>query len=353
MLVLRAVTCFLLACMLVFPTQAEDSRLPAAAPTIECGETQIRGLYWASPEPYRMGLGAGDIVRRPLEITTSGVRLRCHGARLNHPGPDSDALLVQIDLSSPDTPPRDVVVEGCAISGAVLIFGLGRNGEAPRVRSISRRPGHTQRLQSASPSRIIRFERLLLVESDSIPFCGEPSVDGVSLSDTRIEEENRSTAVCLDAESAGNRMLQNPFATSVRHELVAVNGSARNVIFGNMFAGVASGEICLHRNCGEGGTLRHQPRRRNVIRNNVFRHGWMPSLMNLFGRPSPAIWIGSRMGKGSCSDEGDGFPFGSSADNAERTTSWPATCFWDAESGRRSVSPKNPTLFSEPSFGED
>ena len=77
-----------------------------------------------------MGLGAGDIVRRPLEITTSGVRLRCHGARLNHPFAGFRcALSVQIDLTSPDTPPRMLSSRAAQYPAPMLIFGLGRNGE--------------------------------------------------------------------------------------------------------------------------------------------------------------------------------------------------------------------------------
>jgi parallel beta-helix repeat protein len=93
-------------------------------------------------------------------------------------------------------------------------------------------------------------------------------------------------------------------------EVIAVDGSARNLIAGNRFESADFGGIYLYRNCGEGGTVRHQTPRDNRIERNAF---------NLSGlRPgSYGVWIGSRQGHRSYCEADAGYDFGSSADNRD------------------------------------
>jgi parallel beta-helix repeat protein len=91
---------------------------------------------------------------------------------------------------------------------------------------------------------------------------------------------------------------------------MAVDGSATNTIIGNHFLQVSYGGIYLYRNCGEGGTVRHQTPQGNVIENNFFNIKDLRS-------GSYGIWLGSRQGRRSYCEEDAGYPFGSSIDNRD------------------------------------
>jgi hypothetical protein len=68
-----------------------------------------------------------------------------------------------------------------------------------------------------------------------------------------------------------------------------MDGSAHNLIEKNEFKKVSKGGIYLYRNCGEGGTARHQTPSDNKIIDNQF------NLSNLQSE-SYAIWLSSRNG---------------------------------------------------------
>jgi hypothetical protein len=89
---------------------------------------------------------------------------------------------------------------------------------------------------------------------------------------------------------------------------MAVDGSATNAIVGNRFLQVDYGGIYLYRNCGEGGTVRHQTPQGNVIENNFFN-------MTDLRSGSYGVWLGSRQGRRSYCEDDAGYPFGSSIDN--------------------------------------
>jgi len=92
--------------------------------------------------------------------------------------------------------------------------------------------------------------------------------------------------------------------------VVAVDGSATNTIVGNRFLRVDHGGIYLYRNCGEGGTVRHQTPRGNVIENNFFN-------MRDLSSGSYGVWLGSRKGRRSYCEDDIGYTFGSSIDNRD------------------------------------
>jgi hypothetical protein len=67
-----------------------------------------------------------------------------------------------------------------------------------------------------------------------------------------------------------------------------------------------NGGIYLYRNCGEGGTVRHQPPQNNFIAGNT--------IDNTGGY---GIWLGSRNGGRFYCNDDKGFPFGSSQDDGD------------------------------------
>jgi len=187
-------------------------------------------------------------------------------------------------------------------------MGLGRNGEAEGVRKSSVWPGHTRRSQAAAPRRIV-LENLEIVASHRIPLYLAPGSTEVTVQNCRFGGWSVSTAVYLCAESGRHIIRGNHFATRVGREVLAVDGSARNLIENNTFEQMPLGGIYLYRNCGEGGTVRHQTPRENIIRGNIFR-----------GTPRPghsAIWLGSRGGRRGYCGQDEGYDFGSSLDDRD------------------------------------
>ncbi|MFM8789313.1 MAG: right-handed parallel beta-helix repeat-containing protein, partial [Chthoniobacterales bacterium] len=81
-------------------------------------------------------------------------------------------------------------------------------------------------------------------------------------------------------------------------------------IKGNRFIRASFGGIYLYRNCGEGGTVRHQTPGENRIENNTFN-------LTALRPGSYGIWLGSRQGRRTYCEADAGYPFGSSIDNRD------------------------------------
>ena len=226
----------------------------------------------------------------------------------------NDGKLTEIVIRSRQTAdgwdaPQNITIRNGRLRGCIRIFGLGRNGEAPRVRESSVREGHTERAQAAAPRGIV-LEDLQIEADRSIPLYLGPGVTGASVRGCHFTGWTVSTVVYLDAESAGNVLEKCVFDTRAAREVIAVDGSAHNLIAGNRFDRADFGGIYLYRNCGEGGTVRHQTPRENRIENNIF------NLSRL--RPgSYGIWLGSRQGRRTYCEADAGYDFGSSADNRD------------------------------------
>ena len=204
--------------------------------------------------------------------------------------------------------PQNITIRNGKLRGSIRIMGLGRNGEAEGVRASSLQKGHTERAQSAAPTNI-KIENMLIEADCRIPLYIAPGVTDVTVRNCTFTGRSVSTVVYLCAESAGNTIEGNTFATKAGREVIAVDGSARNKILGNSFEQLPFGGIYLYRNCGEGGTVRHQTPRENVIKGNTFHSGprW----------GSYGIWLGSRGGWSPYCGQDSGHPFGSSADNGD------------------------------------
>ena len=205
--------------------------------------------------------------------------------------------------------PEKITIRNGRIRGSIRIYGLGVNGEAAKVRESSRREGHTARAKAAAPRGML-LEDLQIEADHRISLYLGPGVTGVTVKNCTFTGWSASTTVYLDAESGGNRIEGCTFNVRSGREVMAVDGSATNTIVGNRFLQVGYGGIYLYRNCGEGGTVRHQTPRGNVIENNFFN-------MKDLRQGSYGVWLGSRQGRRSYCEDDAGYPFGSSIDNRD------------------------------------
>jgi hypothetical protein len=208
--------------------------------------------------------------------------------------------------------PSDIAIRNCTIAGPIRIWGMAVNGQGETLKRSSRALGHTERAQAAAPTRIT-IDRSELRSSATIPLYLGPGVTGVALTNSRLTGTSVGTAIYLDAESAGNTIAGNDFEVETGREVIAVDGSARNRITDNRFRAGWRGGIFLYRNCGEGGTVRHQTPSFNTITGNRFSFSFPLHL--------PAISVGARdwLPQLYCGADA-GYPFGSSADNGDGAT---------------------------------
>ncbi len=238
----------------------------------------------------------------------SGKVIDCAGGWFN------EGKLTELIIQSEKTTngwdrPEGITIRNTRIRGAIRIMGLGRNGEAPTVRASSITLGHTERAQAAAPTNILISN--VEIEADyRIPIYLAPGVTGVTVENSKFTGWSCSTALYLDCESGNNVIRSNLFAVRASREVLAVDGSANNLVEGNRFEQMSWGGIYLYRNCGEAGTVRHQTPRENVISNNYFA-------ANALRRERYGIWLGQRNGQRSYCDQDAGYDFGSSVDDRD------------------------------------
>ena len=230
------------------------------------------------------------------------------GGWLNE-GKLTEMVICSKDMEKGWDVPERITIRNGRIRGSIRIYGLGVNGEAAKVRESSHREGHTARAQAAAP-RAILLEDLKIEADHRIPLYLSPGVTGVTVKNCTFTGWSASTTVYLDAESGGNRIEGCTFNVRSGREVMAVDGSATNTIVGNRFLQASYGGIYLYRNCGEGGTVRHQIPQGNVIENNFFN-------MKDLRSGSYGVWLGSREGRRSYCEDDAGYPFGSSIDNRD------------------------------------
>ncbi|MCL6705789.1 right-handed parallel beta-helix repeat-containing protein [Pseudomonas sp. R2.Fl] len=261
-----------------------------------------------------------DVITRKLVFSgeaASGVGLDCRGATLGGKkvkySTNSPTVLVRSQKRGDGggwSVPRDIAIRNCKIIGSVRLTGLGPNGEAEEVRKSSLNRNHTANAQQNAPSGI-SLDKVTIDGLGGIPLYFGPGVTNSALRNSIIRGKSSKTAIYLDAESAGNVITDNRFQVKVDREMIAVDGSARNVISGNTFENPRKGGVFVYRNCGEGGTIRHQEPRSNQILDNRF--SYRSSLVAY-----PAIWLNHRdVGKWYCKVDPK-YPFGSSLDPRDR-----------------------------------
>lgn len=240
--------------------------------------------------------------------SASGTTIDGHGGWFNG-GKHTELIIRSEETVDGWVRPEGITIRDIRIRGSIRIMGMGRNGEAPGVRISSHKEGHTERAQAAAPTGIA-ISGVEIVARHRIPLYLAPGVTGVTFENSRLSGWSCSVGIYLDAESANNVIRNNTFALRASREVIAVDGSAGNRIEGNRFERMPLGGIYLYRNCGEGGTVRHQTPRGNTISGNHFA-------TRSLGVWSYGVWLGSRNGRRSyCNDDG-GYPFGSSLDNRD------------------------------------
>lgn len=241
----------------------------------------------------------------------SGITFDCNGATIDSgkSGKIDSVLIRSIQQKEQWQTPQNITLRNCRIEGSVRIQGMASNGEGTLLRTSSLKNGHTQRTQQASPSNI-RLENLVILGQGRIPLYIAPGVTQITVSDSHISGRSNSVAVYLDAESANNTFIRNTIDSKTARELIAIDSSARNTFQNNRFSSLNKGGIYLYRNCGEGGTIRHQTPSENIINNNIFFY-------RKYNGSLPSIWLGARNGKRNYCQADAGYSFGSSADNAD------------------------------------
>ena len=258
----------------------------------------------------------------PLKLTPApkAERLVLTGARASHKILDAhggwfnEGKVTELIIESEQTTngwerPEGIVLRNGRLRGAIRILGMGRNGQAPLVRASSRARGHTERAQAAAPTGIV-ISNVTIEAAERIALYLAPGVTRVTVENCAFTGSSPSTAIYLDAESGQHIIRSNRFEVHTKREIIAVDGSASNHIAGNRFVYVPYGGIYLYRNCGEGGTVRHQTPHDNVIENNSFDTATLR-----YG--SYGIWLSSRNGRRAYRDDDAGFDFGSSLDNRD------------------------------------
>jgi len=241
------------------------------------------------------------------QINKSGTVIDCNGKQFNN------GKLTEIIVSSSlEKKVENVTIRNCKLYGSIRLFGLGMNGESKGVNESSKSKGHTERAQKAAPSNVIILDMEIKGEQ-RIPIYMSPGTNKVIVERSKITGTSNSVAIYLDAESGHNIIRGNTFDVKPvfnMREVIAIDGSAHNVIKNNTFNQATRGGIYLYRNCGEGGTVRHQSPQHNLIANNIF------NLQGMY-RGHWGIWLGSRNGNRNYCELDTGYPFGSSVDNRD------------------------------------
>lgn len=298
------------------------SRLPAAQACSASVYTTLRDIpddpTVQFPVTCRISLDRDDLVTQDLAFFgagASGASIDCHGGTIGIPGKaprDAPPTILIASVHQDNgawSVPHDISIKNCRIYGSVHIMGLGANAEADEVRQSSLNRNHTQFAQSVAPTSIV-LDKVTIIAAGPEALYIAPGVTHVTLSHSVIGGTVKTHAVYMDAESAHNSIVDTRFETRNGHrEMMAIDGSANNLIQGNSFINADHGGIYVFRNCGEGGTIRHQEPRYNRFLNNRFDYDKGTS-------PYPAIWLGAHEPFMSlyCYDDPPA-PFGSGANN--------------------------------------
>ncbi|NDP20393.1 MAG: hypothetical protein GZ091_04850 [Paludibacter sp.] len=244
-----------------------------------------------------------------ITIDKSDTVIDCKGGYFND-GKSTYLVISSINTTNGWIQTKNITIQNCTIKGGIRILGLGKNGQAAGVKESSFSLGHTERAKAAAPTNI-KFSNVIIEATDGLtPMYLAPGTTYVTVENCTFSGVNTGSGpvVYLDAESGDNTFRNNIFRTTVGREVLACDGSANNVIDGNKFETAAKGGIYLYRNCGEGGTVRHQTPNHNTISNNTFN-------LNGLSLGSYGIWLGSRNGNRNYCDDDIGYAFGSSIDN--------------------------------------
>ncbi|MBN1527611.1 MAG: right-handed parallel beta-helix repeat-containing protein [Thermoleophilaceae bacterium] len=246
-----------------------------------------------------------------FEITASNVTLDCRGAVLDATGRGGNAgILVHTDVSS-DL--RRITIRNCDIRGFLNSIRITRDG----FRGLAAGQEYVHGIKD------VTIERTKVSGSRGVGLYVDGYVTRTTIRDTEVSGSG-SSGIYLEAGSADNVVTRNwihdngfrengPNGSNfsfggaqfrfwgIGREGISIDGSRRNVVTANRFAGNSAGGIFLYTNCGE--YVNSRPERwfqrrygadDNVIAGNRFEGG-----VN-------GVWVGSRMGESTlpmeCSD---------------------------------------------------
>jgi hypothetical protein len=202
--------------------------------------------------------------------------------------------------------PENITFKNWKVNGVLRLMGMGPSSDTTIVKDSSESLGHTKRMRVAAPRRITN-SNVHLDSDERIPVIFAPGVHEWIFENSLNTGKSRSTGLYIDAGSGDNMIHNNIFDVAASREVIALDGSARNKVTGNIFWNIGLGGVHVYRNSGERGVVRHQEPRANHVSNNYFR---------VTGRAARAVFLGSR-NEASVGYSGDdfGFPFGSSMNN--------------------------------------
>ena len=270
-------------------------------------------------------LKSGNVITKRLlfvSAKSSNITFDCNGAKVKPISGISDGgptfTITSKQISGNWSRPENITLQNCNVLGNVFIGGVDKNV----MKIFSREEGHTKRMQEYAPTQITLKDMTIAPPNKKhTPVYIGPGATHVSILHSKIAGKSPGVAIYLDQESAYNTITNSVISTDttdttpiigpwLSRELIAIDGSASNVISHNWFANLDEGGILLYRNCGEDGIVRHQTPSNNIIVNNRFYY-------NNYSGGNPAIFVGSRDGgRGFCDDD-DGYPFGSSLDDRD------------------------------------
>jgi hypothetical protein len=338
---------FLLAAWSVGSVYAYELPSPILDPLPQCTPAQkAKVLEPATKEKNDIKLNCSltlnktDVVSKGIIFegaAASKAVLDCRGALLDGSKPNAPTFQVYVQSKRlpPDSwsVPSNIAIRNCRIKGRIQVSGMAGSGEGELLKESSRIDDkHTARAQAAAPHHVT-IENVEVESLGRVLIYFSPGVTHSVVKNSKFRGELDSAVIYLDTESGKNLIQNNDFnAHANSRELIAVDGSSDNVIAGNFFSGLNKGGVFIYRNCGEGGTIRHQLPSRNKIINNIFYYNKMtddPSFFkeawkdvyNFFSPkdeakgPPPSIWVASRNGNRTYCDLDKGYPWGSSADN--------------------------------------
>lgn len=237
----------------------------------------------------------------------SNLTLDCNGATIQATDAKPSVLIRSQLHNATWSIPQHIEIKNCSIASSLRIHGVASNGEGKYLRESSVRAGHTERTQQAAPHHIV-LDNLSMIAGDSNMMYFAPGAHHITLKNSKFEGKTSGLALYLDAETADNLIENNTFNVQTNtRETIAVDGSANNKFQHNTFIRPNNGAIYLYRNCGEGGTIRHQTPSGNLITQNRFELSRSDKL--------PVIWIASRNGHRNYCDLDQGYAFGSSINN--------------------------------------
>lgn len=299
-----------------------------AAPANQCSEAVMANLKAPATDQAKwiriscnVKLKKSDVITKQVILegnSVNGIVFDCGGGKIIRQG-DSIAIRSRRVTDTKGNEiwlrPENVIVRNCQIEGAIRVSGMdlnanGNSNDGALRKSSQLDAGHTLRAQAAAPRNIL-LEKLNIIGSGRIPLYISPGVTHLTLRNSTISGDTAGVAIYLDAESAFNVIQNNHIRSDTENrELIAIDGSAHNRIIGNYFAGLNNGGIFIYRNCGEGGTIRHQTPQHNHLINNTFFY-------RKYKGEKPSIWVGSREGDSYYCDYDKGFPFGSSINDED------------------------------------